>query len=520
MLPEIDEQNTTAESIRADELLRQQQHAIHCRTDRLFAILMVVQWVAGIAAAWWISPRTWSGAISQTHLHVWAAIFLGGAIAGLPVMLAWFKPGGALTRHIIAIGQMLTSALLIHLTGGRIETHFHIFGSLAFLACYRDWRVLMTATVVVAADHGFRGWLWPESVYGVLSGANLRFLEHAGWVVFEDIFLIVAIGQSLAEMRDNVRNQASLENTNARIETEVRRRTEELRQAVATAAAASTELAAANKALALQNKELDEFTYVASHDLQEPIRKLVSFSKLLEQDVDGELNEDAKRDLGFIVDAANRMRNLVQALLELSRVGRAAMKQEPLNIDACVDDAINSLELKIQETGATITRDELGTVVGDRVMLTQLYQNLISNALKFVKDRSPVIHLTAKRDKDRWVMGVRDNGIGMKPTYAERIFQPFQRLHNRSEYEGTGIGLSICKKTVQRHNGEIWVESEVGHGTQFLFSLPAGNSGSQPTEHQSASQTQGTPVAGHLAAANLAADSTPNTVHQPGATQC
>ncbi|WP_182867320.1 sensor histidine kinase [Rhodopirellula sp. JC639] len=457
---------------RADALFRAQQSLIHHRTDRLFAALMVIQWLAGIAAALWISPRTWSGAISQPHLHVWAAILLGGAITALPVLLAWKRPGHGLTRHVIAVGQMLTSALLIHLTGGRIETHFHIFGSLAFLACYRDWRVLCTATIVVAADHGLRGWLWPESVYGVIAGAPLRLVEHSGWVVFEDIFLIVTIRQSLADMRRNADHQAELESTNSRIEAEVTRRTEELRQAMDETARASRQLIDANKALEEQNKELDQFTYVASHDLQEPVRKLVSFSRLLEQDIDGDLNEDAKRDLQFIVDAAKRMRTLVQALLELSRVGRSAMKHDPVDLNRCINEALEALDLKIHETGAVITRDEFPVVIGDQTMLTQLFQNLVSNALKFTEEATPEIHLTATAEDDHWTLGVRDNGIGMKSEYAERIFQPFQRLHNRGEYEGTGIGLSICKKTVQRHCGEIWVESDIGRGAHFRFTLP------------------------------------------------
>ncbi|WP_044253772.1 sensor histidine kinase [Rhodopirellula sp. SWK7] len=486
------------ESIRADELMVEQQQTIFARTDRVFAALMIFQWIAGIIAAVWISPRTWSGAMSETHIHVWAAIFLGGMIASLPVFLVWCKPGSALTRHVIAVSQMLTAALFIHLAGGRIEAHFHIFGSLAFLACYRDWKVLLTATVVAATDHLVRGWYWPESVYGVLSGASYRFIEHAAWIVFEDVFLFVTIQQSIVDMRRNASNQARLESTNTRIESEVQRRTHELRDALREIEQASAQLAEVNKALEEQNKELDQFTYIASHDLQEPVRKLVSFSRLLEQDIDGELNEDAQRDLEFIVDAAKRMRSLVQALLELSRVGRAAMKNEPVDLNECVDDAINALQLRVEETGAEITREELPTVIGDQVMLTQLYQNLISNALKFIEDKNPRIQLTMRSDAGQCLLGVRDNGIGMKPEYAERIFQPFQRLHNRGEYEGTGIGLSICKKTVQRHGGEIWVQSEKDQGAHFQFSLREcfeTHSGATPEEKLNASPVAMTAIA-------------------------
>jgi two-component system sensor histidine kinase/response regulator len=189
-------------TVQASKLLQEHQQAVYRRTDRTFAVLMVVQWFAGVVAALWISPRAWAGTVSSLHPHVVAAVVLGGAITALPVFLAVTRPGFALTRHVIAISQMLISALLIHLTGGRIETHFHVFGSLAFLACYRDWRVLVSATIVIVLDHLVRGLFWPFSVYGVLSAPVWRSFEHGGWVLFEDVFLFVAIRQSVAEMRN------------------------------------------------------------------------------------------------------------------------------------------------------------------------------------------------------------------------------------------------------------------------------------------------------------------------------
>src|SRR5262245_5216010 len=206
----------TAEDIanvrnRAEELWRDHRHKIYRNTDRLFGGLLVLQWLAGIAAAYWISPRTWVGSESQVHVHVWAALLLGGIVALPPAVLAWWRAGETFTRHVIAVAQMLASALLIHLTGGRIETHFHVFGSLAFLAFYRDWRVLVTASVVVAADHFLRGVYWPQSVFGSASVSPWRWLEHTGWVVFEDIFLVYACVRSQAEMREIASRRAQLE---------------------------------------------------------------------------------------------------------------------------------------------------------------------------------------------------------------------------------------------------------------------------------------------------------------------
>ena len=213
---------------RATQLFADHLAAIHRRTDRLFAWLMLCQWLASIAAALWITPRTWAGRYSQIHIHVWAAIFLGGLITLLPVALAWLQPGRVLTRHMIAGSQMLMSALLIHLTGGRIETHFHVFGSLAFIAFYRDWRVFVPATTIVAVDHFVRGVYWPQSVFGVLTASPWRWVEHAGWVVFEDIFLIRSCFQSVKEMMDIASQRAELEATNETIEQKVIERTAEL----------------------------------------------------------------------------------------------------------------------------------------------------------------------------------------------------------------------------------------------------------------------------------------------------
>jgi two-component system, sensor histidine kinase and response regulator len=196
---------------RADVLFDEYQLDIYRRTDRLFAWLMGFQWIAGIVFALWVSPLAWSGSVSRVHLHVWAAVVLGGIVSVFPALLAILRPGQASTRYTIAVAQMLMSALLIHLTGGRIETHFHVFGSLAFLAFYRDWRVLIPATVVVALDHMLRGIFWPQSVYGVMVTSQWRWLEHAAWVIFEDVFLVFSCRRSCEEMRERAARTAALE---------------------------------------------------------------------------------------------------------------------------------------------------------------------------------------------------------------------------------------------------------------------------------------------------------------------
>ncbi|HKP04638.1 MAG TPA: PAS domain S-box protein [Chthoniobacterales bacterium] len=201
---------------RAEELFQQHRREIFRHTDQLFAKLMIFQWVACIVTALVVSPLTWSGGSSQIHIHVWAAVVIGGVISLFPVWMTRAWPGSVATRHVIAVAQMLMSALLIALTGGRIETHFHVFGSLVILSFYRDWRVLVPATIVVALDHFLRGVFLPYSVYGVLSASPWRSIEHAGWVIFENVFLVISCFRSIREMRFIANRTAALEASDAR----------------------------------------------------------------------------------------------------------------------------------------------------------------------------------------------------------------------------------------------------------------------------------------------------------------
>jgi len=235
--------------------------------------------------------------------------------------------------------------------------------------------------------------------------------------------------------------------------------------------ARTTDLSKANADLEARNRELDEFTYIASHDLQEPLRKLSAYSDLLQEDIKKSDQDEVGRDLGVLASAAGRMQKLVQDLLALSRYGRRSMKLEDVSLDDIVDMALDALALRIEETGAELVRSDLPVIRGDRSLVVQLYQNLIGNALKFCGDKPPRVELTAETVSGCWTLGVADNGIGLDPKYAEQIFSPFKRLHGRDDYEGTGIGLAICRKIVERHGGRIWVESERGKGAHFKFTL-------------------------------------------------
>lgn len=224
--------------------------------------------------------------------------------------------------------------------------------------------------------------------------------------------------------------------------------------------------------LARSNAELQQFAFVASHDLQEPLRMVASYTQLLAKRYKGKLDADADEFIGYAVDGANRMRQLIQDLLAYSRVNAEEESFEPTSVEAIVDAALRNVQGAIEESQAMVTRDPLSTVRGNEKQLLQLFQNLLSNALKFRGEQSPCVHVSAKRHDHEWLFSVRDNGIGIDPQYADRIFIVFQRLHTIAEYPGTGIGLAICKKIVERHGGRMWVESQLGKGATFYFTIP------------------------------------------------
>jgi len=235
------------------------------------------------------------------------------------------------------------------------------------------------------------------------------------------------------------------------------------------------EHALADKAreLARSNTELEQFAYVASHDLQEPLRMVSSYTQLLARRYKGKLGSDADEFIGYAVDGATRMQRLIQDLLAYSRVGTKGRDFEPTDCEGLLDRVLGDLKVAIKESGAVVTHDPLPTVTADGTQLGQLLQNLIGNAIKFRNQEPPLVHVSSKRDGKEWILSVRDNGIGIDHQYAERIFVIFQRLHKREEYQGTGIGLAVCKKIVERHGGRIWVESNSDKGATFYFTLPA-----------------------------------------------
>jgi PAS domain S-box-containing protein len=270
---------------------------------------------------------------------------------------------------------------------------------------------------------------------------------------------IVGISTVARDVTEGKRAEAELRGYQLHLEELVEQRTSELEQAA--------------EDLTRSNKDLEQFAFIASHDLQEPLRTVSGFVQLLQKKYANHLDAEADTFIEFAVDGTKRMETLIRDLLAYARVGTHS--REPVSTDAgaALGQALANLHESIQETGAEITQGDLPTVRADPSQLAQLFQNLIGNALKFRSEAAPKIHVDARREGDFWWFSVRDNGIGIEPQFQDQIFEVFRRLHTRERYGGTGIGLAICKKIVDRHGGRLWVESEPGQGATFHFTLPS-----------------------------------------------
>jgi PAS domain S-box-containing protein len=246
---------------------------------------------------------------------------------------------------------------------------------------------------------------------------------------------------------------------------------------------AQAALTAQAELLKRSNRELEQFAYVASHDLKEPLRMVASYTTLLNEEFAGKLGSEGDKYIKYAVDGAKRMQALIDDLLNFSQVGRTGGRIQAVDLNKMAEIAVSNLEASMLATSAVVKIGKLPIVRGNATLLSQLIQNLIANAIKFHGDTPPVVGVSGRRQDDEWVICVEDNGIGIDPEYRERVFELFQRLHGRGKYEGTGIGLSICRKVVEQYGGRIWVESELGRGSTFYFTLPA-EGAPQPQERE------------------------------------
>jgi signal transduction histidine kinase len=319
-----------------------------------------------------------------------------------------------------------------------------------------------TTPDVVLADYNLGSWRGMEALEILRSaGLDIPLILVSGAMGDVTAVECIKLGATDYVLKDSL----------TRLPTSVRRALEE-KQVRKERRQAEADLAKKAEELARSNRDLEQFAYVASHDLQEPLRMVAAYTQLLAERYAGKLDENADKYIRYALEGALRMQTLVTDLLTFSRVGRNR-KSTPLAGDAVVREALDNLQAALLESGAVVHYEALPTVRGDHTQLVQLFQNLIGNAIKFRGEKTPVITVSANRSAAEWEFSVSDNGIGIAAEHAEAIFVIFQRLHTRAEYPGNGVGLAICKKIVEQHGGRISVESKAGEGASFKFMLPA-----------------------------------------------
>ena len=442
---------------RAREIYETRARELHARIDRMFVVLMFAQWTFAVGCALWLTPYAWEGAQRSIHLHVWLATAFGGVLA----LAAWWAarafPASRFSRHVIALCQVAYSCLLIHLTGGRIETHFHVFGSLAFLAAYRDWTVLVPATVLVALDHLVRGIYWPQAVFGTSVGSQWRWLEHAAWVLFEDLWLVICCRQGVKEAMRVAENSADLECSHTALEQQT----------------LAAEAASRAKSVFLANM---------SHEIRTPLNGILGFADLLRSNDDKMTAEDRREQLDVVHRSGQHLLSLINDILDLSKIEAGQMEFERIRFSPhqVIADVLSVMRVRAAEKSLTLDARWLGrvpaTIENDPARLRQLLLNLVGNAIKFTEKGDIQIVARLLGPEEKLQIEVIDTGIGIPQEKRETIFAPFSQadVSVTRKFGGTGLGLSICRHLVAGMGGTISVQSTVGQGSAFTVTLATG----------------------------------------------
>ena len=446
---------------RAQTLRDEHYQQITKRTDRLFAALLSGQWVFAIVLSFVVSPRSWQGLASSVHPHVFFAVGLGALLALPCAFLAWRVPGRPITRYAIAVAQMGFGGLLIHLTGGRLETHFHVFGSLAFLSFYRDFRVLLVATGVVVVDHVLRGVLWPESVYGVTSIQVLRSLEHAGWVVFEDVFLLAACLRGQREL-------VTIAERHARLEHQYELGTEMI------------------GAVQEASRAKSDFLANMSHEIRTPMTSVIGYADLL---LDPETTASEQlTHIQTIRRNGEHLLSILNDILDLSKIEAGKMTVENIRCSPSmiIVDVASLMRVRAKDKGLffeVLYQTPIPeTIESDPTRLRQVLMNLVGNAIKFTS--SGGIRILARcegadTETPTLTLEVVDTGIGMSSEQLGELFQPFVQADTSTtrKFGGSGLGLAICQRLARMLGGDISTDSFPGRGSSFRLSVSAGSLG-------------------------------------------
>ncbi len=436
--------------------------------------LFLTQWLAEMVLALWVSPRAWSGLQSKIHPHVWMAVLLGGMVISLPLALIYFRPGERITRLAIGVAQGLTAAILIHLTGGRIETHFYIFVSLALLAFYCDWSVLIAMSAVVAMDHFVRGVYWPQSVYGVTVASPWRFVEHTSWVLMEDVYLWLLCRYSLHEARTNCFRQAQVEFSNAEmavVNGQLRNEIEERRHA-------QEALEKSRDAAEAASRAKSEFLANMSHELRTPLNSVIGFSDVLIEQVAGPLSKMQSQYVTDILDSGEHLLSLVNDILDLAKIEAGSMdvNYSLVDVGRLIERSLQMFRERAIRSGIRMTarvEDDVEPISADERRVKQLLYNLLSNAIKFTPEGGEV-RVEAETRDDMLELRVLDTGVGILDELQARIFDSFYQVNSTlsKNAQGTGLGLAVVRQIAELHDGSIEVQSESGAGTTFIVRLP------------------------------------------------